>query len=307
MLALHLNLPLTDLEGFLQGRIIATGNRYALKTNFDFAGAEKIKKILVIDDSLASGNTMRLVKEKILAAKIPGVLIYTAAIYIVPGQENAVDFFAEACSKPRMFEWNIMHNPRLGKCCIDIDGVICRNPSKDENDDGPRYARFLESCEPLFLPTVPLGYLVTCRLEKYRSQTEAWLKKNKITYKQLFMMNLPDKKSRKQADSYAEFKAAAYKETKAGLFIESSAQQAQGIANISGQYVYCVETKSLCSPGGLLPQAKLKARVFLKQLLFYRPKNALKNSFLYGKIKSRKQSQSQEKNSQRANTLQKNF
>ena len=42
--------------------------------------------------------------------------------------------------------------------------------------------------EPRIVSTHPIGCLVSCRLEKYRSLTEEWLKKNRIQYNQLFMM-----------------------------------------------------------------------------------------------------------------------
>ena len=95
---------------------------------------------------------------------------------------------------PRIFEWNVMHHHLLVSSCIDIDGVLCRDPTEAENDDGAAYERFLDTVPAREVPEAPLGWLVTCRLEKYREQTEAWLNRHAIRYRELVMLDLPDKR-----------------------------------------------------------------------------------------------------------------
>lgn len=63
---------------------------------------------------------------------------------------------------------------------MDIDGVLCADPTPEENDDGEKYRHFLLNTPPLFIPKVTIGTLVTSRLEKYRPETEAWLQKNHV-------------------------------------------------------------------------------------------------------------------------------
>ena len=46
-----------------------------------------------------------------------------------------------------------MHHSFLNDSCLDIDGVLCRDPSPEENDDGPRYEKFLTETNPLVIPT----------------------------------------------------------------------------------------------------------------------------------------------------------
>jgi uncharacterized HAD superfamily protein len=90
--------------------------------------------------------------------------------------------------------------------------------------------------------SVPIGWLVTNRLEKYRTLTEAWLKAAGVNYKELIMLDLPDKAARlAQRASYAQHKAAAYKKTGARLFLESSRRQAQAIARLTAKSVFCIE------------------------------------------------------------------
>ena len=53
-----------------------------------------------------------------------------------------------------------MHHLWLASACVDIDGVLCIDPTAEENDDGPRYREFLSCAKPLYLPTVPVGALL---------------------------------------------------------------------------------------------------------------------------------------------------
>ena len=71
---------------------------------------------------------------------------------------------------------------------MDFDGVLCRDPTEEENDDGDKYRYFIANVEPIFKPSVEIGWIVTSRLEKYRDLTENWLKKKvKIVFLQLII------------------------------------------------------------------------------------------------------------------------
>lgn len=57
---------------------------------------------------------------------------------------------------------------------MDIDGVLCADPTPEENDDGEKYRHFLLNTPPLFIPKVTIGTLVTSRLEKYRPRRKPY-------------------------------------------------------------------------------------------------------------------------------------
>jgi orotate phosphoribosyltransferase len=246
LLALHLNVPFTDVEGFVEGRVLEAGPRY---TRGDVAVLlDEPRNVLVVDDSILLGRQMQKVKERIRAAGLPHNIRY-AAVYPAPGSEDHVDFFAEVVDTPRCFEWNVMHHPWiLSKTCMDIDGVLCRDPLDDENDDGVEYLRFLREAEPRYLPSARVRWLVTARLEKYRSPTEEWLAANGVEYDELIMMDYPDMAARRAAGAYASFKADIYRTTRALLFIESSPALAAEIARLSGRSVFCMETRKMIEP-----------------------------------------------------------
>lgn len=233
LVALYLNKPLVDLEGLIKKRTFSGGLRLNNKlTNFS-----KINKVLVIDDSLNSGASLEKAKTKIKEAKLKQKILYSV-VYLKPGQENKVDFYFEHCPLPRVFEWNLFHHDILNRSSVDIDGILCRDPTEEENDDGIKYLEFIRTVPPQIIPTVEISHLVTCRLEKYRKETEKWLRKNNIKYKNLIMMPFRTKEERVLAGNHAAFKADEFSKSNTDLFIESNPHQAKEIFNITQKDVY---------------------------------------------------------------------
>jgi orotate phosphoribosyltransferase len=274
LLSLYLNLPLADLEGFVNLRMLDGGQRCPFSSQEHFL--KKRRNVLVIDDSLFTGTQMQQARDRIHVANLPHNVCY-AAVYVIPENKTMVDFFYECVPWPRMFEWNFMHHGDMPKWCVDIDGVLCRDPTDEENDDGEKYLRFLKNVEPLIIPSVPVGWLVTCRLEKYRQITEAWLAKHGVKYEKLMMMNFPNKEARVASGSHSSFKASIYKETQAMLFIESSFKQAIEIARLSGKNVLCIENREMIYPSSIARSMQRK-RQFL-HLLREDPIGAIKEVF----------------------------
>ena len=177
LLSLHLNLPLTDVDGLLNGRLIKGGVRSASSgPNKDIL--TDARNILVVDDSIASGDQIKRVKEKLTRLKSPVQILY-AAVYAPLGEEkHLVDYFYEEVRRPRIFEWNIMHHRFLTTFCVTLEGVICRTPTIQEQKDKALYGNYIRNVKPTLVPTQSIGYLITFRPEKYRSLTEKWLSKN---------------------------------------------------------------------------------------------------------------------------------
>ena len=237
ILALHLNAPLTDLDGFLEARAFATGERFEGDAN------PQPERVLILDDSVLSGSAMTDARDKIAAASLPEETeLLFGAVYVSPKGTALVDTYADVVTPPRVFEWNLMHHPGVvPKSCFDLDGVLCRDPTPRENDDGERYREFISTVEPLVVPSKPLGWIVTARLEKYREETEAWLEKHGIEYGELIMLDLPDKETRQRLGNHGEFKAQVYSDLDAMLFVESNHGQAMEIARLTDRPVYSVE------------------------------------------------------------------
>jgi uncharacterized HAD superfamily protein len=245
ILALHLNLPLTDFDGLLEGRLIKSGTR---QRSFNKDPVSILNgKILIVDDSVLTGKTIQTAKKQILEANLGCEVLY-CAVFVSPVGINKVNLYFEEITGNRVFEWNFMNSWVLRNSCVDIDGVLCEDPTDEQNDDGRKYENFLANASPLWIPPRKVKYLVTCRLEKYRSLTEEWLQRFGVQYGKLIMMNFPTKEERLAAGNHAAFKAEVYKSSKTFLFIESSSKQAIDIAKIANKPVLCVETKKMIYP-----------------------------------------------------------
>lgn len=230
LIALYLSKPLISVE-----QIGSQSNRFTSRVPLNDMN---IHKALVVDDSCFSGNAMNKVKDFLKSYK--NIQFIYSAIYVTLASANKVDFYFDTVEQWRVWEWNIMDHLILESSCVDLDGVLCVDPTLEENDDGKNYLKFLATAKPKFIPTHRIKAIVTCRLEKYRSATESWLQQHGVKYDKLYMMNLPDAKTRQQLGQYAHYKARIYDEIEASLFIESNPVEARGIAMMTGKPVYCL-------------------------------------------------------------------
>jgi len=237
LIALYLNVPYTDIDSFIENRIYGAGDRQKyIKA--------KSNNVLVIDDSISAGIALKKAKDKLKNVKNYN-LIY-GAVYARSNSKHLVNFYCEVVDGDRIWEWNLFHNQLiLGRSCLDIDGVLCRDPRPEENDDGEKYHKFLISAEPKFIPTVKIKTLITCRLEKYRPETLFWLNQHNIQYENLIMLNLPNAEERRKWNKYGEYKGNEYKKSDYIFFIESSLNEAKKIKEISSKTVFCTEIMSV--------------------------------------------------------------
>ncbi len=238
MISLLINKSLTDIDGLFENRIISTGKT---KEHMGFVGSiDACKKILVVEDSVASGESITRCKKKLSELNDSFEIVYLA-VYVVADKKDLVDIFFEVLDSPRVFEWNIFHHASfISRSCFDIDGVLCVDPTQSENDDGENYIHFLQNAKEKIIPTCRIGYIVTSRLEKYRVETERWLNEHNVLYDELIMLDASAEERREQ-NLHAKFKAQIYKSKNALLFFESEEKQAIEISSITGKPVYCIE------------------------------------------------------------------
>jgi uncharacterized HAD superfamily protein/adenine/guanine phosphoribosyltransferase-like PRPP-binding protein len=248
IIALKLNIPLTDSYSFLRNDELKKGNTRTYKHD-RLTRPQEARKILLVDDSIASGNSLRAVVDEV--KQVYDGAIVTLVAFAERHNSEQVDVHFELVEQPRMFEWNIMHHPFLVQACMEIDGVICVAPTPAQRDDGPLYQDFLRNTRPLIIPSLEVGHLVTGRAEKYRSETEDWLKSHGVRYGQLHMLDTVPSEARRFSAEH-RFKAERFSSARlARFFIESDAHQAMEIMSATGRPVYCVETNEMYTPGKL--------------------------------------------------------
>lgn len=245
MIALFLNKKVCSVDEYLNGIELHSGERLhpeLVKNN---------RKVLIVDDSVHSGVAINKVKQKIdiNKDKILGDTLYFCAIYAREQSKELVDFYFEKVETPRLFQWNYLNHNSNSKSCFDIDGVLCCDPEAWQNDDGEKYEEFLKNAKPLFIPSYTIKAIVTSRLEKYRKQTELWLKEHNVKYEKLYMLNLPSKEDRIRLNAHSTFKSEIYSMLEdTNLFIESNPKQAKEICILAQKPVICVETDEMFLP-----------------------------------------------------------
>jgi uncharacterized HAD superfamily protein/hypoxanthine phosphoribosyltransferase len=260
IIALNLNLPVIDLESFVNNIDPPCGDR------LNFKIANNPPRILLVDDSIQSGGQMKKSIKKV--SEFGDFDITTLAVYASEDSVTYVDFYFKILNFPRIFQWNLLNSWIYEYSCVDIDGVLCEDPTDDQNDDAENYLKFLLNAKAKYVPSCRIGVLVTNRLEKYRGPTEEWLYTNNIKYNKLIMLDLPDKLTRIKLGVHSTFKSEVYnKNINHLLFIESSKFQAIEINKITGRNVFCVENMTFY-PEFKLPtkQSSLDNFIYLNKI-----------------------------------------
>lgn len=238
LLAMYLNKPFTDIDSFLDGKIYGVGERKS------FVSSKSTNKIIIIDDSISEGKALKKVKQKLSLtdnSKIQDFTLIFGVVYATDKSKGMVDFYCEIVNGYRLFQWNLFHHGDfIPRSCFDIDGVLCPNPPID--DDGPMYIDYIANAPELYIPSLEIDTLVSCRLEKYRDITEEWLSKHNVRYKHLIMLNLPTREERIRWGNHGKFKGEIYRKSKNVLFVESSLNEAKDIYMVSKKAVFCIET-----------------------------------------------------------------
>lgn len=229
ILALHAQLPLGTVDDYCH----RAGN------------AGKAQRILLLDDTVAGGGTMRRAVAQVKAAR-PDATIIRAAVYHAGGTK--LDRSVMHLPSPRCFEWNIYRSVHLPRIAFDLDGVICKDPTVID-DDGKNFENHVRTAVPLGLPTRRVGLIVTCRLEKWRPLTESWLKVHGVKFGKLHMMRYKNAQARRAAGRHGQWKADIFRNSKADLFVESSTRQSRVIAKDSGKPVWCIQDRLMYGKG----------------------------------------------------------
>lgn len=237
LIALFLNKQVCSLNEFINNLVPLKGERPILEIE------NKKRKILIVDDSIQSGKALNKTKELIEKANLPDCEFKFCCVYATETSKDLIDYHFETVEQPRLFQWNYLNSYYSKFTCFDMDGVLCVDPTDEQNDDGEKYIDFIKNAKPLYIPTYKINAIVTSRLEKYRKETEEWLKKHNVQYEHLYMLDLPTATERQQLGCHAEFKAKIYgKKENCSIFVESNRKQAMKIAEITGKKCICVET-----------------------------------------------------------------
>jgi uncharacterized HAD superfamily protein len=204
-------------------------------------------KTLLVDDSIHTGKAMSQARDSLCDDQ---AIDYTCAVYAHSQSLNYVDYYAEVLDEQRIFQWNFTGIKATEGYCWDMDGVICTNPTVYD-DDGEAYRNhILDEVKPLYLPQVKVKAIVTNRIERWRHETETWLRRYGVQYECLIMQPWATAVERRAGSSTEVFKARHFIEMNGTAFIESHDNQARRIAALSGRPVLSIESMRLFEGDG---------------------------------------------------------
>jgi len=196
-----------------------------------------INNILICDDAISSGNQMNIAIN-MMKIKYPGANIETAVV--IKHEQSVVNYFHSLICDPKMFEWNIAH-VKQGRLACDIDGVLCPDlPVGFEEEEHPKeYESHINNAIPQFVPQYVIDVVVSCRVERWRKDTEVWLQKSGIKYEQLKLWNINNPSDRN--GKWSDYKIKQISKVSVNYVFESNWEQSNEINKILGIPVLCFE------------------------------------------------------------------
>lgn len=231
--------------------IVPTGNGWRL------GGTKhvnpKTEKILIVDDTCMTGNSLRAIKPLVLETFGNAM---TATVYCNPLALVKPDIYAVDLGWPHILEWNVFNSILSPTMALDFDGVLCHDCQPWQDDDGMHYINWMRNAVPLYVPrksAVPL--IVTARLEKYRSVTTEWLNRFGIHCHNL-IMHPANTLAERNRDDIAAYKARHFMNWASTLnnkgvgpimFVESDDNQAKRIGQISKMLCVCPHSGNVYS------------------------------------------------------------
>jgi uncharacterized HAD superfamily protein/hypoxanthine phosphoribosyltransferase len=234
LLATRLHLPLWQIGK--HSPLVPAGAGGRMRNKLLWA---KPSHILLIDDTVASGSSMRDA-ERLLVQYWPDVTITRATVYAHPTGRAVVDLAVAILPGRHFLEWNWPNAGHAEQMAFDFDGILCHDIAIEDCDDGPRYERALEHAKPLHLPRrKPIPLIVTARPERHRDVTETWLSRHGVRAQRLIMRDWPYSNGQHDTSAIARWKAEHFKRSGLSLFAESDPTQARLIAEISKKPVLC--------------------------------------------------------------------
>lgn len=246
IIAEHFNIPITTVDKFIED----INNCWFNESTFIKFNSIDNGKLLVIDDSVDTGNSLRQTINKL--NNINNFSFVYAVIHSTVHIDDLIVLDDNVESTNRCYEFNLFRTFGFNNCICDIDGVLCKDPEWGLDTKENEYIYFLNNAKPyLHVPNIDI--VLTSRIEKYRTYTENWLSKNNIKYNKLIMspLNSIDEKLYKMSNEgwcdalwkTEQYKSICKQQNKIPIMIESNEWDANYIKQKFNEgIIFCTDT-----------------------------------------------------------------
>jgi len=228
-------LLVANAVGMMLGKPVATPDMMVNNIRPFYRSGREVKtdRVILIDDSVSSGETMR--KNSNMLSRY-GINHDRGALFVKPDSKQEVDIYYMETGDRRIFEWNMMHakNCSVG---FDMDGVLCEECPQHVKKSPESYADWVLNARPYLIPSYTIDVIISNRLEMFRNETEQWLDDHGVQYKKLVLWDVGWDERR----GYDKNKARNVLKYHPELFFESSWKQAQCIWYETGIPTICIE------------------------------------------------------------------
>lgn len=199
---------------------------------------------IVIDDDTWRGISMLDAQ-----SQVPGETMTAAIISRIDGYTP--DIVLRRYLHTWLCEWRFFSSWLLPKTGFDFDGIFCEDCPDEDDDDGRRYNRFLQTVERKWVPRghhVPL--IATARMEKYRRVTLEWMKGHGLQVQKMVMGDWPTLGER-TLEKVIDLKARAIHTTpEIQFFVESCPFQAELLSHSCPNHpIICPSTSQIFNKG----------------------------------------------------------
>ena len=285
LLALYLNKPLADLDGFLKGHVLSYGKRYG-QTRRLTAGSyfkREKQKIILVDDSVSTGRSLTEAKEKIAKANISAEFLFLV-VYADPSVFNKADIVLEINKKPRAFQWNMFHHRSINEAVLSFEGVLCKDSEEKDFKNIKESTNLHQRLLPFIVPSTEIGCLVSGLPKETKPNIESWLKYYGVRYRELLMLSPGEIQDSVQR---ARVKADIIKERMLEFYIEDRGNEAQSIAAASGKKIFSLEAQRFIYPYSPYQRGKIKSKEGIETFLTAIKNKTKKSRFgsFYRKVK----------------------
>lgn len=234
LITLYRNLPMTDLDGLFEGRMIKSGRRSIEQINSEGRKC----KALVVDDSVGAGTQIRAARERLKSLEDRFEFVF-AAVYVSEEGASLVDLPMEVCPQPRCFQWNVMNHYLMQRACVDVLALL----RSDVAGEAVRQSRFPDLFEqtPFFKPKYKLGSLVVPAEPSQREQVESWMDSHGLSCEHLVLAG-------KSWQMYAKARRVAQRERSVRMAFVFERNEARRSAEAAGVPVFSSQSFELCQP-----------------------------------------------------------